>query len=87
MGRADEHHSRNSVFSCVWPGHTDHAEVARLSGWPWKPDKLSIGFVNLWQMISNGTAEQAIAKVRGEDADREQVAQSEPDDREEPVRH
>src|SRR5918994_2132869 len=37
-------------------------------------------FVNLWQMISNGTAEQAIAKAKGE-------PQSEPDDPEEPVRH
>jgi hypothetical protein len=28
-------------------------------------------FVNLWQMISNGTAEQAIAKAKGEDTDEE----------------
>jgi hypothetical protein len=42
-------------------------------------------FVNLWKLISDGTAEQAIAKARGEEA--EQVAQSEPDDPEEPVRH
>jgi hypothetical protein len=40
-------------------------------------------FVNLWKLISDGTAEQAIAKARGED-EGEQVAQSEPDD---PVRH
>ena len=33
-------------------------------------------FVNLWQMISNGTAEQAIAKAKGE-------PQPEPEDPEE----
>jgi hypothetical protein len=27
-------------------------------------------FVNLWKLISDGTAEQAIAKARGEDSDR-----------------
>jgi hypothetical protein len=27
-------------------------------------------FVNLWKLISDGTAEQAIAKARGEDEDR-----------------
>jgi hypothetical protein len=37
-------------------------------------------FVNLWQMISNGTAEQAIAKAKGE-------PHSDLDDWEEPVRH
>jgi hypothetical protein len=37
-------------------------------------------FVNLWKLISDGTAEQAIAKARGE-------AEGEPDDPEEPVRH
>ena len=43
-------------------------------------------FVNLWKLISDGTAEQAIAKTGGED-EGGQVAQSESDDPEEPVRH
>jgi hypothetical protein len=43
-------------------------------------------FVNLWRLISDGTAEQAIAKARGEE-EGGQVAQSEPDDPEQPVRH
>jgi hypothetical protein len=30
-------------------------------------------FVNLWKLISDGTAEQAIAKARGEDSDQDRA--------------
>ena len=42
-------------------------------------------FVQLWQLISDGKGSEALEKLRSQES--EQVAQSEPDDPEEPVRH
>jgi Family of unknown function (DUF5681) len=45
----------------------------------------SDAFLSLWQLISDGKGSEALEKLRSQET--EQVAQSEPDDPEEPVRH